>query len=211
MGRRKASRGMWSGMVRRLVILPASRATVFMALALMMIMVFAAAAGVAEENLLLNGDFEGEWEKISVNTSVPAGWTTNPNYHDVLGPELENKVQGEAALQIITSARRNAQVLNSVGIPVEAKSVYTLSYWIYVQEGGIGMGVVDNIGRAFIRESIRRHYADDFAPDEWQYYELEFTVPEGSTEIRICLSQSPLRDVARTEVYLDVIQLKPAE
>ncbi|HHT25851.1 MAG TPA: hypothetical protein GXZ82_01200 [Firmicutes bacterium] len=181
-----------------------------LALVVVLLVCMVQVVGVAAEtNLVVNGSFEEEWTVVSADTPEKlrtVGWTANVLHHDELGP-APDKVDGRSALRMVSTTRRNAQFLNSVSIAVDGGKTYKFSYWLYMKDGITSIAVVNNTAGAFIRETQMRHFADDYMPGEWQYFEFVFTLPETCEAIRVSLSQSPLTENERTEYYLDDVRI----
>ena len=109
--------------------------------------VLAWGAAASESDVYLatdfNADFEGAWGPVRADgSSFPHGWAARAGNFDLIAPTYDVRHEGYTALRIITSARSGAQILNSVGVPVEQGATYIVSYWVYVKEGGIRMSVV---------------------------------------------------------------------
>jgi len=175
---------------------------------LAVLVIFAAGAGLAEENLFAYGDFEGKWKQIDAKATSPEGWTPWANNYDLIGPAGDIKYEGAMALHVVTSAKSSAQVLNSVGVPVQEGTTYIVGYWVYVTDGGIRMSVVDNTEPRFYPVFNKHHFATDFEPGEWQYHEIEFVPPKGCKQLRLSLVQSTEREVKRTAAYFDKIVVR---
>lgn len=181
---------------------------VFLLLAALVLSITTATSAATGPNLVINGSFEDGW---IVNKDTPVkqqvnGWTASVLHHDELLPVKES-VDGKLALGMVTSTRRNAGVLNSVGLPVQGGKTYKFSYWLLLKEGANAVGVIDNTAGAFIRETQKRHFVEEYVQGQWQYFEFTFTVPVTSEAIRVCVSQSPVSDVERTVFYLDQVQI----
>jgi hypothetical protein len=181
-----------------------------LALVVVLLVCLVTVVGVAaEKNLVTNGSFEEAWTVVSADTPEKlrtVGWTANVLHHDELGP-APDKVDGQSALRMVSTTRRNAQFLNSATIAVDGGNTYKFSYWLYVKDGITSIAIVDNTAGAFIRETQVRHIAEDFMPGEWQYFEFIFTLPASCKAMRVSLSQSPITENERTEYYLDDVRI----
>jgi hypothetical protein len=167
--------------------------------------VLASIAAQAAENLFPNADFERNWTVVSAKAIAPTEWIPRLDNYDYIGRSTDIKYHGEVALHVISSAKSGAQILNSIGVPVQPGVAYTVGYWVYVKEGGIRFSVVDNTAKKYYPKFNKHHYAEEFSSGVWQYGEIEFEVPEGCYELRLSLVQLTERVVARAEAYIDMI------
>ena len=156
-----------------------------------------------ETNLLVNGGFEQWKDRPETNEIIPVGWWPIRSEYEEMSRVSDLKVSGDYGIKIVTSVRKGRYLIQSDPFKVTPGKVYKISYWVYVEEGSVGVGVLNKTTDRWASSTISNP-KNSQKDGKFKYGEISIKASNDAKEFQLIFS-SLNEPGMRTTFYLDDI------